>query len=87
MRFANNIEQMAYDKSGWSLIETSADGKYIYMGKPKTETALPDEPVWFIKRIVTIEGKDGSQTIEIKYGPKNSKWDERENLTYKYFWS
>lgn len=85
MNFGNNIEAMAFDKSGWSLVETQEDG-LIYMGKPKIPDAGEDDPVWFIKRIETIERDFGGQTIVTKYAEGwNNKWSDRSKLTYKYF--
>lgn len=82
--FANNMEAMGFDKSGWVFIETSADGNTIYMGKPMTADAKPDDPVWTIKRIVTNE-KGGIQTIEIRVEHR-AKWIDKEKLSYdKYF--
>ena len=49
------MEAMGFDKSGWVIVETSADGNTTYMGKPMTPDAKPDEPIWSIKRIVTNE--------------------------------
>jgi|GEM_PF-4876357 len=82
--FANNMEAMGFDKSGWALVETSADGNVIYMGKPITADAKPDEPVWSIKRIVTNE-KGGIKTIETRIEHR-AKWIDKESYSYdKYF--
>ncbi|MBQ3594918.1 MAG: hypothetical protein II981_05875 [Bacteroidales bacterium] len=87
MNFANSMEAMAFDKSTWNMVEKSADGKVIYMGKPKTPDAKPDDPVWHVKRIVSIDGKDGSQVIETRFAQPAGKvkWMEKENCDYKYF--
>lgn len=82
--FANNIEAMGFDKSGWVIVETSADGNTTYMGKPMTPDAKPDEPVWSIKRIVTNE-KGGIKTIETRIEHR-VKWIDKENYSYdKHF--
>lgn len=86
MNFGNNIEAMGFEKSGWSLIETSANGKTIYMGKPTKPDAKPEDPVWLIKMIFMTENKDGSTTVEIKYTETSrNKWSDRASLIYKYF--
>lgn len=85
MNFGNNIERMGFEKAGWSLVEVSPDGCTIYQGRPSKEDALPNEPVWFIKKISIANGKDGSQTIQLQYSKhKNNTWEDRKNLRYVY---
>ncbi|MBR4155561.1 MAG: hypothetical protein IKU01_02500 [Bacteroidales bacterium] len=85
MNFGNNIEAMGFEKSGWSKIATSDN--ITYMGKPMTPDALDDDPVWTIKKIEKGgTGKDGFEYITITYSQNRVKWNEREKLTYKYFW-
>lgn len=84
--FANNIEAMGFDKSGWALIETSADGNTIYMGKPMTADAKPDEPVWTLKCVATAKNENGNEFTQIQFAYK-CKWDERasKSIKWKYF--
>lgn len=85
-RFANNMEAMGFDKSGWALVETSADGNVIYMGKPITADAKPDEPVWTLKRIVTTKNENNNELVQIHVAYK-CKWSERasKSIIWKYF--
>ena len=86
MNFGNNIEKMGFEKSGWSLIEVSPDGQTIYQGRTFNPNALLDEPVWLIKRISIVNGKDNSQTFVIEYSISNkNKWEDRKTLRYVYF--
>ena len=80
MSFANNIEAMAFEKTGWAIIETMEDGT-TYMGKPTTEDANLDDAVWVIKRIIT-NVKSGVKTITI--GIARGKWTERFDYDYKF---
>ena len=89
--YGNNIENFAFDKSGWQLVEVSADGNTIYMGKTNIATALPEHHAWFIKRITISQTEEGGQLIktEIAVGendPWENVWDDRASLTYKYFY-
>ena len=85
MRFGNNMESMGFEKSGWSVVETSSDGNTIYMGKPGTPEAAEDEPVWMIKRVLISTSPDGSQTFITEYSQPRVRWSERHSLTYKFF--
>lgn len=97
--FGNNIEAMAFDKSGWSKIETKVDGT-IYMGKPFREEAAEDEPAWCIKRITKETDENGNETLTTKFchaldannndlGIFRCKWTMRDagngSVAYKYF--
>ena len=86
MSFANNLEAMAFDKGGWNRIEISANGEEVYMGKPSTNNASDSDPVWCIKRVTTLTGKDGSQHITIQYAQPayRCKWTDKEDYEYKY---
>lgn len=83
MKFANNTEAWAFDKSGWAITEISADGNTIYQGKPKTENATVTDPVWFVKKTVKKES-NGGQIIETKEAVGSGKvaWSDRARLTY-----
>lgn len=84
-RFANNIEKMAWDQSGWTMIEESADGSVVYMGRPSSPDATLDAPVWCIKRITVTITEDGRRLTEIKRTENCQKrWTDRENLTYTF---
>ena len=86
MNFGNNTEQMGFEKSGWSLIEVSPDGQTIYQGRTFKPDALPDEPVWLIKKISIANGKDNSQTFMIQYSTSyKEKWEERKTVRYVYY--
>ena len=82
MSFGNINEAMAFEKSGWSLVDISADGSVIYMGKASVDEAEVNDPVWCIKRIKTSRGKDGSQLIETRYAYPlyRQSWFEKENI-------
>lgn len=80
--FSNNSELMAFEKSGWSIVETMEDGT-IYMGKPSKPDALFNQSVWTIKRIRTNE-KGGIQTIISEYAYKQ-KWEDRFIVDYRFF--
>lgn len=84
--FANNIEAMGFDKSGWVLVETSADGNTTYMGKPRFDDAAEDDFVWYIRRIVKRTSSSGVETTEIKTAVNsgNVSWRDRYKLTYKF---
>lgn len=86
MNFANNIEAMAFDKSGWHRIEILDEGSIVFMGKSLVPDPMPEDNVWLIKKIETLSGKDGSQHIETKYSRPRQSWEDRKNLEYKYFW-
>lgn len=90
MNFGNNIEAMAFDKSGWHLIEQRDDGAgnvTIYMGKSMTPEPMPEDKVWLIKKTTVMQGKGGYQIIETKYSQPRQSWLEKESVEYKYFWS
>ena len=84
MIFGNNIEAMASEKSGWAIIDKSADGSVIYMGKPVSDTVKLSENAWLIKKITTTTNDDGSQIIKTQYAePKyKSAWNDRKDLEY-----
>ena len=84
MSFGNNIEAMASEKSGWAIIDQSADGSVIYMGKPVSDTVKLSENAWLIKKITTTTNDDGSQIIKTQYAEPRYKcaWNERKNLEY-----
>lgn len=84
--FANNIEAMGFDKSGWALVETSADGNTIYMGKPRFKDVSEDDCVWYIKRVVKKTSSSGVETIETKTAVNsgNVRWRDRNQLIYKF---
>lgn len=84
MSFCNNIEAMAFDKSGWALIEEAKDGSVIYMGKPLTKDASTADPVWTIKRIMISENT-AYRTTTVQVAEGRHSWEERESLTYRYF--
>lgn len=81
----NIIETMAFDKSGWKIIEESADGSTIYFGKPMTSDVELSDKVWTIKRTTIEVSDDGTTTTTTKYaaGAAN-KWTEKESLTYTF---
>lgn len=84
MIFGNNIEAMASEKSGWTIIDQSADGSVIYMGKPVSDTVKLSENAWLIKKITTTTNDDGSQIIKTQYAEPRYKcaWNERKELEY-----
>ena len=84
MIFGNNIEAMASEKSGWAIIDQSADGSVIYMGKPVSDTVKLSENAWLIKKITTTTNDDGSQIIKTQYAEPRYKcaWNERKELEY-----
>lgn len=85
MKNSNYMEAMAYDKTGWSLIEESADGRTIYLGKPLTPDARPTDPHWAIKKITRRTDIDGNKITEIRRSAGNRhKWSEKESLIYIY---
>ena len=85
MKKANLMEAMAYDKTGWSLIEESSDGSTIYMGKPLTPDADPRDPLWAIKKITRRTDINGNRVTEIRRSSGNRhKWSEKESLIYLY---
>lgn len=88
MNFGNNIEIMAFEKGEWPVVEISADGNTIYMGRPPHSDASYDEPGWIIKSINIKQNKlgPGCQTIVTGYArdPRNRVcWDYR--YSYEYF--
>lgn len=83
--FANNMEAMAYDHSGWAIIEESADGNTFYFGKPLVKKAEEHDAVWTIKKVVTSKTSDGRKIVKTYMAAgKYNIWEERENLTYIY---
>ena len=83
MQFGNNIEKFGFEKSTWPLVLISPNGSQIYRGRPSKSDASLDEPVWFIQRIVIVNGSDGSQVIETRSTDGfKYKWEDRENLNY-----
>ena len=87
MHIGNNVEKYAFDKGDWQLVEISADGNTIYMGKTNIATALPEHHAWFIKRITISATEEGGQFIktEVAVGEWKNSWEDRTSLTYKYF--
>lgn len=86
MNFGNNIEAMGFEKSGWSIIETSADGSTIYMGKPKFEGADTRENVWYIRRITTETDGQGKEIVTIMNAANSGSisWARRETTEYSF---
>ena len=84
MIFGNNIEAMASEKSGWAIIDKSADGSVIYMGKPVDDSIKLSDNAWLIKKITTETNDDGSQIIKTQYAEPRYKcaWNERKELEY-----
>lgn len=84
MSFGNNIEAMASEKSGWAIIDQSADGSVIYMGKPISDSVKLSDNAWLIKKITTTTNEDGSQIIKTQYAEPRYKcsWNERKELEY-----
>lgn len=83
MKFVNNIEAMASEKSGWAIIDQSADGSVIYMGKPASDSVKLSDNAWLIKKITTTTNEDGS-IIKTQYAEPRYKcsWNERKELEY-----
>ena len=84
MNFGNNIEAMASEKSGWAIIDQSADGSVIYMGKPVNDNVKLSDNAWLIKKITTETDGDGSQIIKTQYAEPRYKcaWNDRKDLEY-----
>lgn len=84
MIFGNNIEAMASEKSGWAIIDQSADGSVIYMGKPASDSVGFSDQAWLIKKITTETKDDGSQIIKTQYAEPRYKcaWNDRKDLEY-----
>ena len=84
MNFGNNIEAMGFEKSGWSLVETSPDGSVVYKGKPKISGATESMPVWYIIKIVITVQEDGSEIIKTMQAINNGNisWEQRKILRY-----
>lgn len=89
MTLGNNIENYAFEKGGWTLIETSADGNVIYMGKGGT-LMQTTEPVWCIKAITKTLSRSGGELISIGYVrvrdgniAHNLIWQEKEDYVYE----
>ncbi len=84
MIFGNNIEQMGFEKSGWVIVDQSADGNTVYMGKPSTADAKPADAVWHIRKVTTEVQADGSQLIMTQHAEPKGKcvWADRKNLEY-----
>ena len=85
MKFANRMEAMAFNQSGWHIIEESADGNTIYMGKSMVPDADENDPVWAIKKTTISLRGDGKRVTVIKYaeGCRN-RWSQKETLEYLY---
>ena len=84
MIFGNNMEAMASEKSGWAIIDQSADGSVIYMGKPVSDSVKLSDNAWLIKKITTTTNEDSSQIIKTQYAEPRYKcsWNERKELEY-----
>lgn len=84
MIFGNNIEQMGFEKSGWVIVDQSADGNTVYMGKPSTADAKPADAAWHIRKVTTEVQTDGSQLIMTQHAEPEGKcvWADRKNLEY-----
>lgn len=84
MNFGNNIEQLGFEKSGWVIIDQSADGNTVYMGKPSTADAKPADAAWHIRKVTTEVQDDGSQLIMTQHAEPHGKcvWADRKNLEY-----
>ena len=85
MIFGNNIEQMGFEKSGWVIVDQSADGNTVYMGKPSTKDTKPADASWHIRKVVTEVQEDGSQITTTQYAEPEGKcvWADRKNLEYQ----
>lgn len=84
MNFINNTEKYSFLKGDWPMVEVSADGNTIYMGRPSHPDAADDDRCWFIKRIVIETDSSGNQIIETMCSDNNGGWRSRHSLTYKY---
>lgn len=84
MNFGNNIEQLGFEKSGWVIIDQSADGNTVYMGKPSIADAKPADAAWHIRKVTTEVQDDGSQLIMTQHAEPHGKcvWADRKNLEY-----
>ncbi len=84
MIFGNNIEQMGFEKSGWVIVDQSADGNTVYMGKPSTAGAKPADAAWHIRKVTTEDQADGSKITTAQYAEPEGKcvWADRKNLEY-----
>jgi hypothetical protein len=84
MNFGNNIEQLGFEKSGWVIIDQSADGNTVYMGKPSIADAKPADAAWHIRKVTTETQKDGSVLTIIQHSEPHGKcvWADRKNLEY-----
>lgn len=82
-QFANNIEKFAFLKADWPMVEVSADGNTIYMGRPSRPDAVESDKCWLIKKVVITEKPD-AQIIQTTVSDNNVAWVDRHSLTYKY---
>lgn len=87
----NNVEEMAFAKSGWhrtEIITDDKDNKTIFAGK----TSYPDDDgsgaCWCIRK-TTVTTVGSIQTIVEQYADGDNKydnvWNNRKNLEYKYY--
>ena len=75
---------MGFEKSGWVIIDQSADGNTVYMGKPSIADAKPADAAWHIRKVTTEAQADGSQLIMTQHAEPHGKcvWADRKNLEY-----
>lgn len=75
---------MGFEKSGWVIIDQSADGNTVYMGKPSIADAKPADAAWHIRKVTTETQKDGSVLTMIQHSEPHGKcvWADRKNLEY-----
>lgn len=87
----NQIEMMAFGKSGWHVTEVHEDpttgSQTIYMGKCAARDGSASAPAWCIKR-VTVANSGNTQTITEQYADGDTLfdnvWDDRTELNYSY---
>ena len=86
MNFGNNIEKLGFEKSTWPMVEIIPipNGNIVYRGRPKFHDARPDDPVWYIQKIViennlVVQKITTTSTDDFKY-----RWLDRETLNYMY---
>ena len=83
-QFANNIEKFAFLKADWPMVEVSADGNTIYMGRPSRPDAVESDKSWFIKRVVMKTDDSGNQIYETMCSDNHATWENRHSLKYQY---
>lgn len=86
MIFGNNIERMAFEKSGWVLTYVYPDGT-VYKCKPTRSDAMLDNPCWYIMRTIKVSGKDGVDVYEtsMAYPFGKCSLEDFEKLDYRHF--